>query len=297
MRADAIREGRALFDSIDPLGQLRDIHEPAYSPWPPSLMGWLLLVAIVMGIALTGWWRWRRYVADPRRAASRKLADLRRRRADGEAVAALVAELATLLRRIVLVQCPRAHVAGLCGRRWLEFLDREFVPQAFIGGCGECLTWAPYARAADVDVAALLALAESVLASSIEPGSNPRGVRSGMSGFGNLRGRALRWWRLARGRWRARNACIVNDAARARAALLQLAQLRWPEAPPRGLEALAVRLDDRALGNAFAQLDRCLYADGEYAWQGRRLWETASAAFKRFPPGVRRGDALPELYA
>jgi len=285
-----------LFDSIDPLGQLRDIHEPVYSFWPPS-SAWLLPIAIVIAVLLISWWRWVHHASDSRRAALRKLADLRRRHAEGEAAVTLVAELATLLRRVALLHFPRAHVAGLCGPRWLEFLDREFVPQGFVEGRGACLTWAPYARAPDVDVAALVALAESVLVSSAEPGSHRRVVDREVPGFGNLGGRTLRRWCLAQARWRVRSACIANDASLARTALLHWARLLWPGVPPRGLRALAARLDDRVLDSAFAELDRCLYAHGQQTWQGRRWWKRASAALKRTPSEPRRGDALPELYA
>jgi hypothetical protein len=273
---------------------LRDIHEPASFFWSSSA-GWLLPVAIAMALLLIGWWRRARQAADPRRAALRELAELRRRSTQGEADATLVAELATLLRRVALMHFPRTDVAGLCGRRWLEFLDREFVPQAFVGGIGECLAWAPYARAPDVDVTALVALAESALASSVEPGSHRRVVDSGVPGFDNPGGRALQRWRLVRAGWRVRSACIANDAVGARTAWLHWAQLMWPGSPPRGLQALGARFDDRVMHSGFAELDRCLYADGRQTWQGHQLWKRACVAFRRMPRMSRR-DALPELY-
>lgn len=283
-----------LFDSIDPLGQLRDIHEPASLLW--SLSGWLLAVAIAAAILLLGCWQRARQAADPRRAAMRELAELRRRSAQGDAVGTLVAELGTLLRQIALMHFPRSRVAGLCGCRWLEFLDREFVPGAFVEGTGACLAWAPYVRAPDVDVAALLTLTESVLAASGEPGLGRHAADFDLARRDNLARRACRQWHLARARRRVRAACLAGDAVGARAAWLRWARLMWPRSPPRGLTALAARFDDRALRSAFAELDRCLYADGTRTWHGRSLWKLASAALKRVPRKPRRREALTELY-
>jgi hypothetical protein len=284
-----------LFDSIDPLGQLRDIHEPASLLWP-SFAGWLLAVAIAMAIFLLGCWQRARQAADPRRAARLELAELRRRSAQGEAVVTLVAELGTLLRQIALTHFPRSHVAGLCGRRWLEFLDREFVPQAFVEGTGASLAWAPYARDPDVDVALLLALTESALAALGEPGLRQRAADSDVARRDNLARRALQQWHLAWARWRVRSACLADDAVGARTAWLRLAQLMWSRSPPRGLQALAAHFDDPALHRALAELDRCLYADGSHTWHGRRSWQLANAALKRVPDKPRRRAALPELY-
>jgi len=87
------------------------------------------------------------------------MAGLRRRYESGEAADVLTAELATLLRRAAMNRHPRAQVAGLTGRDWLEFLDND--THHFTEGVGACLVTAPYARVQAVDLDALLALCET----------------------------------------------------------------------------------------------------------------------------------------
>jgi hypothetical protein len=146
---------------MDPLSELRDIHLPPLPPlWPPAPGWWLLslvaIAAVVFGLrfALAAW-----RGARPRRAAVRAMAGLRRRYESGEAPDVLTAELATLLRRAAMNRHPRAQVAGLTGRDWLEFLDND--THHFTEGVGACLATAPYARAQAVDLDALLALCET----------------------------------------------------------------------------------------------------------------------------------------
>lgn len=146
---------------IDPLSALRDIHlPPPPRLWPPAPGWWVFsivaIAAVVFGVrfALAAWRRGR-----PRRAAVRAMAELRSRYESGEAPDVLTAELATLLRRAAMNRHPRAQVAGLTNRDWLEFLDDD--AHHFTEGVGACLATAPYARAETVDLDALLALCET----------------------------------------------------------------------------------------------------------------------------------------
>lgn len=145
---------------MDPLSDLRDIHLPPPPPlWPPAPGWWLLGVAAIAALGLAArlaFRAWRR--GRPRRAARRAIAALRDRHARGESPQVLVGELATLLRRAAMIRHPRARVAGLAGREWLEFLDDD--AHRFTEGVGTSLTTAPYARGESVDLEALLALCE-----------------------------------------------------------------------------------------------------------------------------------------
>ena len=145
----------------DPLAALRDIQLPPWPPWWPPAPGWWLLavaalVAAVLGarLALRAWRRGR-----GRRAAVRALEGLRRRHRQGEPSETLTAELSVLMRRAALGRHPRERVAGLTGSAWLEFLDDD--RHRFTRGPGRALANAPYARAAEVDVEALLSLCEA----------------------------------------------------------------------------------------------------------------------------------------
>ena len=145
---------------MDPLSELRDIHLPPPPPlWPPA-PGWWLLAVAVLALAAVGirlallWWRRGRR----RRAATRVLRRLRARYEGGEEAGTLAAELAIVLRRAAMSRHPRARVAGLTGRAWLEFLDDD--AHQFTEGVGRHLATAPYSRAETVDLNALLALCE-----------------------------------------------------------------------------------------------------------------------------------------
>lgn len=145
---------------MDPLSDLRDIHLPPPPPWWPPAPGWWLLAVLGLALAAVGarfalaaWRRGRR-----RRAATRAMQRLRERYEGGEEVRELTAELATVLRRAAMIRHPRARVAGLTGRAWLEFLDDD--AHQFTEGVGRQLATAPYARDESVDLNALLALCE-----------------------------------------------------------------------------------------------------------------------------------------
>ena len=76
-----------------------------------------------------------------------------------------------------------------------------------------------------------------------------------------------------------RDACRANDAQAAAQALLSLARAQWPADPPRGLAALAARLDRGAA--EIRALDRVLYgSDGRAAWQGAALWKALAGGLQ-----------------
>jgi BatD DUF11 like domain len=65
-------------------------------------------------------------------------------------------------------------------------------------------------------------------------------------------------------------ACAGNDRKGAADALLDLARAEWPDDPPRGLSALAARLESG--GIKVSALNRSLYGSGGSDWQGSALW-------------------------
>lgn len=117
--------------------------------------------------------------------------------------------------------------------------------------------------------------------------SAPRaGAQGGASGLGGRRvEKALR------------EACLRNDPEAARDRLLEWAALRFPDAPPRSLGALAQR-SEPALAAAIATLEAKLYGPGPAVeWDGAAL---AAALGQSAPeergPGARGGDDLLPLY-
>ncbi len=148
---------------MNPLSDLRDIHLPPPPPlWPPAPGWWVIsVVAIALLVFSVRFARmaWRR--GRPRRAAIRRIEELRCRHDSGEATDILTAELAILLRRAAMNRHPRAQVAGLTGHDWLSFLDGDDEGHCFTDGVGACLATAPYARGSTVDLGALLTLCET----------------------------------------------------------------------------------------------------------------------------------------
>jgi hypothetical protein len=82
-------------------------------------------------------------------------------------------------------------------------------------------------------------------------------------------------------------ACAANERHAAADALLNLARTQWPDDPPRGLGALAARLDAGA--KEIAALDRCLYGSGESPWEGSALWNAVRDGLQ-----TKRSEQLPK---
>jgi len=93
-------------------------------------------------------------------------------------------------------------------------------------------------------------------------------------------------------------ACIANDPKAARRALLEWAQARWPDDPPRGLEALGGHLLQDATP-ILEEIDRRLYDGTAAQWDGAAAWRRLSPLLGRgrgttgHRPG---GGPLPPLY-
>ncbi len=74
-----------------------------------------------------------------------------------------LAELSALIRRVAISIFPREDVAGLTGKRWLEFLDETLGAPRF-SDTGKVLTDARYRKGkSQVDIAALIGLCEDWL--------------------------------------------------------------------------------------------------------------------------------------
>jgi hypothetical protein len=92
-----------------------------------------------------------------------------------------------------------------------------------------------------------------------------------------------------------RQACASNDRHAAAAALLDLARAEWPEDPPRGLSAIAARLE--AGGGEVSALDRSLYGARGLRWEGHVLWEIIRRGLQpKLSEALREDDGLGALY-
>jgi BatD DUF11 like domain len=93
-----------------------------------------------------------------------------------------------------------------------------------------------------------------------------------------------------------RQACSANDCQAATSALLDLARIDWPDDPPRGLGALASRLEQGAA--EVSSLERSLYAAGEASsWRGDALWQVTRRGLRpRRSAALRHDGGLEALY-
>lgn len=126
---------------------LRDIHGLDSIPWWPLAPGWWgilgVLLAALFSISLyQGWQRW--YSQDWRHDAHRRLRALAIR-VHQAAPRDIVAELASLLRRVAMARHGRAACASLTGPAWLAWLEQRD-PQGFPWTQrGQVLITLPYA--------------------------------------------------------------------------------------------------------------------------------------------------------
>ncbi len=93
-------------------------------------------------------------------------------------------------------------------------------------------------------------------------------------------------------------ACQENNPRQARRFLLKWAACHWPDSPPRGLDELALRMNDPPVNAALIKLDRMLYQDNRGNWDGRELAKLIPELPKpeMRSVGIKNRNPLPDLY-
>jgi len=123
------------------LSDLRDIVEPATVGWWPLAPGMVLLIMLLMlwmGTAcILWWWRWQQNAY--RREAVGELAAIKDRIRSEQNRTQGLRELSSLLKRVALAAYPRAKVAALYGKDWIDFLDAQAAGRLFAKGPGSVL--------------------------------------------------------------------------------------------------------------------------------------------------------------
>lgn len=150
-------------NSTDPLSQLRDIHLPDPVGLWPLAWGWWLLIALLVGALLAGFFYWRRHQRQRRyrRQAKAELELAYRDYRENGDTALYLQRLSPILRRAALTAFPPSQVASLHGETWLEFLDQSLpgTEKPFTQGEGRVLAAGPYQPKPHADVDALHPLA------------------------------------------------------------------------------------------------------------------------------------------
>ena len=127
---------------IDPLAELRDvILPPDPSFWPPAIGWWMAAILFVVLIATAFYGARYLFARHARTSVVQRVSSLKN--LDSKSA---VVELSILLKKIAVTKFPRAQVAGLTGRKWLEFLDQSGDTDQFTKGPGKILATAPYSK-------------------------------------------------------------------------------------------------------------------------------------------------------
>lgn len=137
---------------LNPLQQLKDIHLPnPISNWP-SAPGWIILLVLLLGLFSLGSCYLLRYFS--RKKRQRYMLEVLNNVMEHYAYQPdeLIAQLNLLLKRFSLIKYPKAQVATLTGKRWLEFLDKTTQTTAFSQGAGKVLLTGPYERAPKTNI-------------------------------------------------------------------------------------------------------------------------------------------------
>ena len=184
------------------LETLRDPHPPLVGGWPPAIGWWLVAALLAIGVAALVVFLRRRRARRHRalawqRAARTELAALRARLDPGSSAgrsselsaelgAEILVDASVLARRTLLAVRPRADVAGLNGRAWLEALDAASGGTRFTTGPARALASAPFERAPAVshDAAAEVVDALDELVTALgrpRPGERSDASRTGVS--------------------------------------------------------------------------------------------------------------------
>jgi hypothetical protein len=114
---------------------LHDIVLPEPVSWMPQTIGWaivlaiLLMVALVLAIRMRRRWRANAY----RRRALGELDRIESAAREADPQIAL-ADLPELIKRTALAQYPRPSIAALSGKPWLRFLDESYGGSGFSDG-------------------------------------------------------------------------------------------------------------------------------------------------------------------
>jgi len=129
---------------------IKDIHLPeAISWWPVAIGWWLLMVVLITAIIIfVIWFQHQSKQKEPkckalsfRKQVMSELREIQNITDDR----LFLAQLSALLKRVAITQHGQ-NIAGLSGKKWLQFLDRQWNLHSFSQGIGLVLLDLPYQK-------------------------------------------------------------------------------------------------------------------------------------------------------
>lgn len=124
---------------------IKDIHVPDAIGWWPPALGWWLLAALAIMLIAGAILMYKRLTRKTAVKTARKVLVAIKQDTSLDSFQQLT-ELSSLLRRVAVSYYPRAEIASLTGRQWLEFLDRSVKGSPFTEGVGQILSDSHYRR-------------------------------------------------------------------------------------------------------------------------------------------------------
>jgi len=155
---------------MNELEKLRDIHLPSEVNWWPLAIGWWILLAVILVtlVLLMRYLKQRRQRQQRLKLLSDALDNLANNTQLDQQQ--WLAELSTLLRRMVIRLHGRQTTAGLVGEEWLVYLDQSGGTDQFTQGVGKVLASSPYQPLAEYEREALLKLSHQWIKHQVKGG-------------------------------------------------------------------------------------------------------------------------------
>ncbi len=147
----------------DLLLALRDIQAPATPGWWPLAAGWWILLTAFLFCLIFWIIVKRRRRLNYFQIAERELKRFASQYRLDKDKQRLLLGLSHWLRQVAILAHPQRQIAGLTGRKWVNFLDESMPGHEFTEGQGQIFAGEVYSEQTQIDAENILALCRSWL--------------------------------------------------------------------------------------------------------------------------------------